>query len=339
MSAGCGHAGVPAALPVVLFRCEAGGTAGFGHLSRCLALAAALDGCASCCFDLEGCDEAAGALISEAGFGEASPVAPDALVFDGYGFADAAISAARAISSPSPVVMVIDDFGARRIDCDIVVCPGPQRTARDWAVPPSCRLLLGPRHAPLGPAFTAAPRAAVAEVSRLLLGFGGTDAGDATARLLPLLPRGLTVDVLLGPGYRGSAAARPGVTVHRALGAEAVARLMADADAAITAPGVMALELLAIGRPALLFSLSARQEDVGRALAHAGLACHGGELAERDDAAVEGAITSFLADRAGRAAQVRAALAMDVAGGAARVAAVLLAALAARADLAQERGR
>lgn len=321
--------------PTVLFRCEAGGQASFGHLSRCLALAAALGSRAACHFDLARCDEAARALIAAAGFAGDDGTTADAVLFDGYGFTDAAISAARTLAALPPVVAVIDDFGGRTIDCDIVVSPGPQRAAGDWRLPPRCRVLLGPRHALLGPAFVPAPRAPAEVVARLLVGFGGTDAADATARILPLLPPALRVDVLLGPGYRGTTAARHGVTLHRALGPEAVARLMGQADAAIIAPGVMSLELLAVGRPALLFALTPQQQEVGLAFARAGLAAYGGDAGAPGNAA---AITAFLADRVGRAAMLRAARTIDAAGGAARVADALLAALAERAAMAQEGG-
>lgn len=322
--------------PTVLFRCEAGGEAGFGHLSRCLALAAALGPRATCRFDTTRCDDAARTLIAAAGFKVGDGGSADALVFDGYGFTNAEISAARSLCLPPPVVAVIDDFGGRTIDCDLVISPGPQRAVGDWRVPPRCRVLLGPRHALLGPAFVPARRAPAPEVSRLLVGFGGTDAPDATAQVLGLLPQGLTVDVLLGPGYRGAAVARAGAAIHRALAPDAVARLMGEADAAITAPGVMALELLAIGRPALLLALTPAQEEVGRALAHAGLAADGGAAGAPGTAA---AIAAFLADHQARAAMVRAALALDAAGGAARVADALVAALAARVAMAQESGR
>lgn len=320
----------------VLFRCEAGGGVGFGHLSRCLALAEALGSRAACRFALEGDDAAARALVTAAGFALGGGSA-DAVVFDGYGFADAAISAARGGGAPAPVIAVIDDFGGRAIDCDIMISPGAQRSAGDWRVPPGCMFLLGPRHALLRGAFTPAPPPGRV-VSRLLLGFGGTDAGDATARMLALLPPGLEVDVLLGPGYRGHATGGNGITLHRNLAAEAVARLMAGADAAITAPGVMALELIAIARPVLLFALTDQQREVGSALADAGLAADGGMMAGQDDAAMRAALARFLADDGGRAAMVQAAARTDAAGGARRVAAALLAALAERARLAQETG-
>lgn len=321
--------------PTVAFRCEAGARAGYGHLSRCLALAGALGSRASCRFDVSRCDAAARALVAGVGFAAWEGGEPDAVVFDGYGFGDAEISSARGLAATPPVIAVIDDFGGRRIDCDLVVSPGPQRGPRDWNLPRGCRVLLGPRHALLGPAFLHAPRAPVAGVSRLLLGFGGTDATDATAWLLPLLPPGLAVDVLLGPGYRGAAVARAGLQMHLALPPEGVARLMGLADAAITAPGVMALELVAVGRPALLFALAPEHEQVGLALDRAGLARYGGAAGA---AGASAAITEFLADHAGRAAMSRAAAAIDAAGGAARVAGALVEALAERAAKAQEGG-
>jgi spore coat polysaccharide biosynthesis protein SpsF len=333
-----GNGSTSAPLPHVLFRCEAGGRVGFGHLSRCLALAGALGPRATCRFDTAGCDNAARALIADAGFCAEGPMPPDAVVFDGYGFADATIAAARGLSTPPPAILVIDDFGGRTLDADLVISPGPQRRVGDWRLPDGARVLLGPDHALLAPHFRPAPPPQ-AVPRRLVLGFGGSDAADATSRVLPLLPPGLATDVLLGPGYRGRAAVRPGVTLHRALEPAAVARLMAGADAAITAPGVMALELLAIGRPALLFSLTPQQEEVGLALARTGLAAHGGAVAASDDPALSHAIAGFLTDHAARAAMVAAALAMDAAGGASRVAAALLDALARRAAMAQERGR
>ncbi|WP_291297160.1 hypothetical protein [Elioraea sp.] len=323
-----------AAPHAVLFRCEAGGAVGFGHLSRCLALAEALRPHAACRFDVAVEDAAARGLISAAGFDHDDGPA-DAVVFDGYGFTDATISAARDIATPPPVIAVIDDFGGRAIACDLLISPGPQRRAGDWRVPAGCELLLGPRHALLRTAFAPAPAPGPA-VARLLLGFGGTDAGDATARVLALLPPLARVDVLLGPGYRGRAAPGAGITLHRGLAPEGVARLMAAADAAITAPGVMALELIAVGRPALLFALSGQQREVSASLAEAGLCADGG-VAAQDEAALRATLRRFLGDEAGRAAMVQAARAVDAAGGAQRVAAALLAALARRGALAQER--
>jgi UDP-2,4-diacetamido-2,4,6-trideoxy-beta-L-altropyranose hydrolase len=189
----------------------------------------------------------------------------------------------RAIGSAQ--VVVFDDLADRPHDCAVLVDPTPGRAASDYAarVPPACRLLLGPSHAILRTAWGIARPEARSRLAspgpagRILVSMGGTDAGNATERVLAALVASALpaqVDIILGAGAphveRIRTVLRPGMTLH--VQPQDLVALCAQADLAIGAPGTSSFERAVLGLPAILVPLADNQRFVAAAFADAGAA-------------------------------------------------------------------
>ena len=211
---------------LVVFRVDASGVIGTGHVMRCLTLADSLRSRGGqCVFVTREHDGHLGGLIRGRGF-EAIvlPLEPAiAPTTGGYGHwlgggweADAdATLAAFAGRRPDWVIVdhyaiderwerrvkphchrlaVIDDLADRDHDCDLLLDQNAVAGAEEryaGRVPGSCHLMLGPRYALLQPKYAelhANARTRGTEIRRVLVYFGGVDAKDIT---------GLAVDALL----------------------------------------------------------------------------------------------------------------------------------------------
>ena len=114
---------------------------------------------------------------------------------------------------------------------------------------------------------------------------GGSDPGNETAKALLALERlaqqNLQIDVVAGASNPNSAAlttlcgSSPRIRLHRH--SPDMARLMADADLAIGAPGGTTWERCCLGLPTILISLSMNQESAAQALADGGYAIYLGK--------------------------------------------------------------
>lgn len=183
---------------------------------------------------------------------------------------------------------------------------------------------------------TRLPMGAAATAQRVLVTFGGSDPEDCTARLAEALVRQSPTwrtCFVLGPGYDGCCEAivrtrLENVEVHRA--PPCFADLLAGADLAVSAAGTTALELAAVGVPAVLISLNAPQHAIGRHLADAGAAMYLGAHEHVLPDATWRAV-SMLARDAGRRSALRSAgQTLIDGGGARRAAAAVLEAYLAR---------
>jgi len=158
-------------------------------------------------------------------------------------------------------ILAIDDLANRAHDCDILLdqnlAPGVETRYRSL-LPVTCRPLLGPRYALLRPEFSVLRRSLAARsglVKRILICFGGTDPSNETGKALSGVRRlsvaGLALDVVIGRGNPNvDLVARQcreieGATLHH--GADNMAELMARADLAIGAGGVMSWERCCLG--------------------------------------------------------------------------------------------
>lgn len=176
-----------------------------------------------------------------------------------------------ALRQAGAIVVTFDSTDPDAAESDVLVhlaaLPAELPAAR-----PSARLLLGPRYAVLRPQFADAAR--LAEISakrqaragvlpcRLLLAFGASDPAGLAPRLLEALePRSLPIEiaVLVGPLVSGEIAAAIDDAAGRH-GACRVIRNVADpldllawADLAILGFGMLWLESLATGLPAVLW--------------------------------------------------------------------------------------
>jgi len=290
--------------PRILFLADAGPRVGGGHVMRSLTLAQALQAQGAACAFVA--PPAARAVLAAFGpdmarreVGEVSTpdlvaaaaalVADfDAVVIDHYG-----LSAPdhQMIAGPSPSTqrarpcLVIDDLADRPLAADLVLDSGPARKATDYdgLVPPDAELLLGPRQAPVRPAFAALREAALARraagqpVGRILVSLGLTDVGAITARVVDLmlpLTGEATLDVVLGagapslPDLRALARSEPRVVLH--VDSQAMAPLTLEADLAVGAGGSSSWERCVLALPTLLLVLADNQRQAAQALAKAG---------------------------------------------------------------------
>ena len=276
--------------PRILFVVDGSPTVGGGHVMRSLTLARALEAQgASCAF-------VGPPTVSELldTFSPDTPRVPaedlaaaavresfDAIIFDHYG-----LSAPdhRAMAQGRPV-LVIDDLADRPLGADIVLDAGPERRAEDYdgLVPESARLLLGPSFAAVRPEFAALREPALAwrgePVQRVLIAMGLTDVGAITSRIVERVrPRvqDAGIDIVLGaaapsiPGLTKIARRDPRLMVH--VDTPHMARLTAEADIGIGAPGSSTWERCTLGLPSVLVVLAENQRPAAHAMAERGAA-------------------------------------------------------------------
>lgn len=241
---------------------------GLGHISRCSAYAEGwLRRGGQVCWVLDG-DAAAVAAIGPGQKvirrrwqedGETpSGLRADIALIDSY---VASAEAMATIASSSDVTIFIDDLGAS-YPSGVVVHPAPDRPASEASE--NERLLNGPSWQPLRPPFWDLPERLPARryIERILVIFGGGDLhglGLPMARLArEAYPAG-RVDLVLGAG-QPAPPAMPGVSVHQAIDAAAMASLMLEADIAVSGAGQTVFELARCGTPAILVGIAANQK-------------------------------------------------------------------------------
>jgi UDP-2,4-diacetamido-2,4,6-trideoxy-beta-L-altropyranose hydrolase len=344
--------------PGILFVADAGPEIGGGHVMRCLTLAQAFAARGARVSFLATpavasvldtfADAAIGRVVAPAGdpagLMRAAAIASegfDAVVIDHYGL-DA--QAHRAIGQGRPS-LAIDDLADRALDADVVVDPGPDRTAVDYAKRTSerARLLLGPDYAFVRPAFAAARASALARrgadqpASRVLVSMGLTDVGGITAwvvnRILPRLGDA-ALDVVLGPAAPSRSAietlAARDPRVRALIDVRDMTALMVEADLAVGAGGSTTWERCVMGLATVLLVLAPNQGPVAASLARRGAVVSMDVQADDFEAAFDRAFTGLMRSPERRAwlSSVSAALCDGL--GAPRVADAFLAVIAAR---------
>lgn len=323
--------------PLVVFRADAGGTHGSGHVRRCRALASVFRNAGwRTAFAT---DEASIETVAELGDGsetvafvdgaaapeqqagqlhEAWPSGIDLLVSDHYGLGGAFEKAARRFAHR---IVAIDDLADRPRDADVLFDSALGRTCADYEalVPVTCRVLTGPAHALLGPAFLGA-RAGTERpqtgkrFSRVHVGLGGVEPGAVLDRIVAGLAASGVVDAIgvvlgmEGPAAERLRAARLAVPVEVAVNVRDMADRLARADLAVGAGGSSAWERCALGLPTLVVTAYDNQRQVAAGLAEAGAAMplgwHEGVSAQ----AVADAVRALAADPAAVAELSRRAL-------------------------------
>jgi UDP-2,4-diacetamido-2,4,6-trideoxy-beta-L-altropyranose hydrolase len=334
--------------PRILFVVDAGPLVGGGHVMRALTLAQALHAQGATCsfsgpsamtsiLDAYAPDMA---RIDAADLAQASTSASfEALVFDHYGLGE---SDHRALARGRPV-LVVDDLADRALGADVVVDAGPARRAADYLglTPDDARLLLGPGFAAVRPEFAALREPALAwrgePVQRILIAMGLTDVDGITARVVERVRPRLNdtgIDIVIGaetPSYSGLlkiARRDPRILLH--VDTPHMARLTAEADIGIGAPGSSTWERCVLGLPSVLVVLAENQRPAARAMAELGAALVV-DLADADfETAFDRALMKLLRD-----AETRREMAARSAGvcdglGAGRTAEIFLKLIAAR---------
>ncbi len=180
-------------------------------------------------------------------------------------------------------IMVIDDLADRRHDCDVLLDQNfylDMQTRYSGKVPAHCQLLLGPRYAVLREEFRklreqVKPRSG--EVKRILVFFGGVDAGNYTSLAIEALAAIESVphvDMVIGAQhpYREQiqqACIAHGYVCH--VQTTRMAELMAEADLAIGAGGTSTWERCCLGLPAISLCMAENQRNQIVDAAEAGL--------------------------------------------------------------------
>ena len=291
------------------FRLDASPSMGSGHLMRCLSLAQTLRNAGARCVFLmrdgvfcatvepEGhtllrlpeaaLGETEDALACRRLLAAAGLTRLDWLVQDHYGLGQAWQQALRAHRHR---LAVIDDLAERAQDADLLINPNQDPAAHTRypsLVPPPCRLLLGPRYAPLRDEFSRQPvPVRPGTLRRVLVNFGGTDPANATTLCLHALASvpDLDVDVVIGKHHVAADAVRqlcaqhPRFTLH--VQSTRMSELMDQADLAVGATGSSTWERCARGLPSVVLSLAPNQRPLAQAVAEAGAALWLGDCAE-----------------------------------------------------------
>jgi UDP-2,4-diacetamido-2,4,6-trideoxy-beta-L-altropyranose hydrolase len=323
-------------MPLAILRADAGPNIGIGHVMRCLTLAdelrargyhcrlaTAVDGLAALPAGVAAAeplalDPAAAPSAQAAAIGRAIGHA-DLLVVDHFDLDIEFETAARAWCRAT---LVVDDLANRRHDCDLLVDPSLGHGAADYRarVPAPCRLLLGPRYAPLRRRFADArdkclprPRRSA---RRLLVTLGGTDPKRFVLTALDAVAAAgldLAVDVVLprAAAHYEAVVARARSFAGRVAVHGAVANpvdLMIAADLCIGAGGTTVWERACLGLPTILLPAAENQRGNIADLARAGAAL---AIAEPVTAAAIAAPLATLArdaDRLARMSEAAAAL-------------------------------
>ena len=320
----------------VIFRVDASLCMGIGHLMRCLTLADALSKrCVQVRFI---CREHKGHLIDQIRH-KAIPVTilpapilkdtsgsecyaawlgvsqtvdaketiaalnkeePDWLVVDHYGLD---IEWEKQLRPYIKKLLVIDDLGNRRHDCDVLLdqnysIEGELRYA--GMLKPTCKLLVGPRYALISPEYIMYRkmlRARDGRVNRVLVFFGGSDSDNMTGLAFQALSNNdlkhLQVDLVIGTNnqhreeHERHAQKRLNTRIYGFL--PNLADLMAQADIAIGAGGATTWERMCLGLPTLVVSIAENQKPAAEALSEAGLIYYLGHSSDiKQDQLTEG---------------------------------------------------
>lgn len=347
-------------MPLILIRADASPAKGTGHVMRCLALAEALrahggrvaftsmeitpalaerlrdEG-----FDLHGLDgDDATATLT---LGRRLDAA--ALVVDSY-WLDAGWR--RAVRPGFRTVLALDDLADTDLHADLVWNPAPRAADLPYHHrAPGAQRLFGPAFLLLrGEIRRAAdaPRPPPDRRDAILLTFGGSDPAGLTVpvvkRLAPGLPPGVRLDVVAGGSNPAldcvtAACARFAGQVALHVDSRRIGALMAGCGLAVTAGGGTVAELAALATPCLLAIVADNQvpaADDARARGWAAVIDGRGDRTAAADAIAAKAL-SLWADPAHRLDLSRRITMDGIDGlGAGRVAAALLARLAAAPD-------
>lgn len=247
-------------LPCLVILTEGDAARGLGHVVRCAAYAQGwrarggqvrwiLDG-----------DDRAAAIAAATGpvrrqpwqSGAGQDIGPDDIaLIDSYGLTE---DLAETLHAQAGQTVFIDDLGRLAYPGGLVVSPAAQQADRADAA----EWLTGPAWQPLRSAFRAGPKRASVpdDIQRVLVAMGGTDVRALSGRMVTIVRRLLpdaAIDVL------GPARPVPGVTAHFDCDADAMARLMTEADLAISAAGQTIFELAACGTATVMVAVADNQ--------------------------------------------------------------------------------
>lgn len=307
----------------VLFRCDATADIGFGHLSRCIALAEAMRLSGAECVFAGQFDTAAADQVRAAGFAcesLASPInakgameeladlpRPQAIVLDSYRADETYIAE---LGTGGHRVVVLDDFRAlSAYPCDVVL--NFTWEAPSLSYPEGPTLLLGPHYLPARRRLVeqrahSIERDRTGPIRNALIAVGGSDPKGITARLLRCLA-GQTENITVRAIAQNPEELEP-LLESFAPGSEILPRQrdLSDqllwADAAITGGGLIKYESAYMGVPVAAIAQNEGQDGETQVFAKAGLVFDLGLADSVSDAQLAQALGIFLSDAALRKA-------------------------------------
>jgi len=287
----------------ILFRADADGDIGSGHVMRCLALAqhasdvamrpilltTTPDGPAVEAWRAEGYEvrsQPPGTTVASIADAAATSacargVAADWIVLDGYRF-DAAFQARLAEERR---LLMFDDVGDAEVATHVLVNQNPG--AEEWAryrAPAGCRQLLGSGFAVLRRDLRKLQRQTPKTPPHLLITFGGADRENLALRVMERLDgcaEEFCAVAICSAGEGGLADARAFARGHgdrfRVVAPGPIHDLLAEADMVICAGGTTSLECAALGIPSVLVVTADNQRRGAMSMASAGAAHLAGE--------------------------------------------------------------
>jgi UDP-2,4-diacetamido-2,4,6-trideoxy-beta-L-altropyranose hydrolase len=289
---------------VAVFRADGGPAAGAGHVTRCIALAEAMEAVGWKIVFAVGADTLNmipslmarkpdtvvlqdGEWTDWGSLRRAIPNGCDTLVIDHYGTESAY---ERALSGWARHLVVIDDATSRRHECDVLLDSGTvdPKTYLDL-VPEGTKLLLGPQHALVRRSFldhrprALARRARRRAIGSVLISFGSTDTTNATCAAIDAL-NGLVGHARISVALSAQAPHLADVQRRMQLcgrlyiDAGNMPELMTEADLAIGASGATAFERAVLGLPTIMVLAADNQRAIHRLMLEAGAAEDGGLL-------------------------------------------------------------
>jgi UDP-2,4-diacetamido-2,4,6-trideoxy-beta-L-altropyranose hydrolase len=254
------------------------------------------------------------------------------IVADGYGFATEWL--ARVGECGIPLALWTDFLQAPNLPVSLLLNQNPHARAADYtAAAPGATLLLGLRFAVLRREFLISRRGrgVRAGVGRLLVTLGGSDAVNATTRVLDALAlMGNSVPlttVVIGAnnphltGLRRLVAAIPGAELHHAV--EDMPRVIGACDLAISAAGATLWELAYFGVPTITMVVAENQVPLAAAISRAGAGINVGWIHSVKPAQLAALLSDLCRDPARVNALSRSALRLVDGLGSARVCARL----------------
>jgi UDP-2,4-diacetamido-2,4,6-trideoxy-beta-L-altropyranose hydrolase len=309
-------------MPKAVFRVDASLQIGTGHVMRCVVLANALAqaGWRSEFLMREEPGHLAdwvienghrATLLSSAGaVTDAQPVLDavrgkalfDWLVIDHYGLDKTWEDQVRGMAARQ---LVVDDLANRPHHCDVLLDQNAGRTPDHYAslLPLATQRLLGPQYALMAPSFRALRDTAIARRDRstpplrLLVSMGGVDRDNHTDRVLTAVntqggAMPSFIDVVLGRHAPHIDQIRSRLSTMRVptrlhVDTRSMAQLMCDADLAIGAGGVSALERCILGLPTICVAVADNQVPGSMALDRVGAVHYIGTLGGSDTPLIE----------------------------------------------------
>lgn len=207
-------------------------------------------------------------------------------------------------------IMLINGLANKKHLCDLLLDPTYSQndlTRWDGLLPGECQLLCGPNYSPFRGEFILEHQNARqdrSEIKRIFVSFGGLDEFNVTLMvvdgLIELDMQHIKVDIVVG-------ANNPHITllqekylrinnVRVYVQPDNVAKLMANADLAISGGGVMVLEQCFLGVPTIVISVAENQIRAAKQLHDAGAIFYLGHFNSISKDLIKSALLKFIGD-------------------------------------------